>query len=334
MTQARTLGGVPAAASARETVLAVRDLRVSLGRPPTEIVRGISFDVAHAERVALVGESGSGKSVTAQSVMGILRHGIVSGSIRLQGTELVGMPEKQRARLRGDRISYIFQDPMAAMNPSMRTLDQVAESLVVRGVARRTANERAMELLHQVGFPEPAAHRYPHQLSGGMRQRAMIASALISDPAVVLADEPTTALDAQLRVQVLQLLRDVAGRHGTALVFITHDLSLMAGFAERVLVMYAGRIVESLPTDGRVLDARHPYSRALLRSVPRLDAPRDQALDVIPGSPPRPGQLPTGCPYAPRCPLAVDACHAAEPPLVPVGPGHAAACIRLEERLP
>jgi peptide/nickel transport system ATP-binding protein len=312
-----------------DVVLAVRDLRVRLGHPRSEIIRGVSFDVRHGERVALVGESGSGKSVTAQSIIGILRDSDISGSIRLRGRELVTLPDRERARMRGSSISYIFQDPMSAMNPSMRVIDQVIESLIVRGVGRREATARASALLDDVGVPGATAARYPHQLSGGMRQRAMIASALIGEPAIVLADEPTTALDAQLRLQILDRLRDTAARHGTAVLFITHDLSLMAGFADRILVMYAGRIVETMGVDGRRLDARHPYSRALLASVPRLDLPHDARLDAIPGVPPRLDALPEGCPFWPRCPIAIAACHEAEPTLVALGPDHLAACIRI-----
>jgi oligopeptide/dipeptide ABC transporter ATP-binding protein len=311
-------------------VLSVTDLQVRIGAPPIDVVRGISFDVQHGERVALVGESGSGKSMTALAVMGIARGASVTGSIQLRGKQLTSMSERQRTRVRGADISYIFQDPLAAMNPSMRTLDQVSESLTVRGVNRRVAAERSMALLQRVGFPEAAVRHYPHQLSGGMRQRAMIASALIGNPAVLFADEPTTALDPHLRVQVLHLLRDVAAQHGTAVVFITHDLSLMAGFADRILVMYAGRIVEELPSASDVLDARHPYTRALLRSVPRLRGRTNRPLEAIRGVPPRPGWLPSGCPFRTRCPRAIAECADSEPPLIPLGEHHAAACIRLD----
>jgi peptide/nickel transport system ATP-binding protein len=316
-----------------ELVLDVRDLMVGFGQPPLDVVRGVTFSVRGGERVAVVGESGSGKSVTALSLVGLVPHAHVRGSVRLEGTELVGAHPRVLQCVRGRRVGFVFQDPLSALNPTMRIGDQVAETLTVHGVSRRDAHVRVRDMLARVGIRDVdrVSTSFPHQLSGGMRQRTVIAAALISRPALLIADEPTTALDAHLRLQVISLLRDLAANEGAAVIFITHDLNLMAGFADRVLVMYGGRFVEDVVAAGSHLAARHPYTRALLASVPNLGADRAATLPAIPGSPPVPGRIPAGCPFAPRCSLVVDACRGDEPPLRSIEERHRVACLRAED---
>ncbi|MGW4637002.1 dipeptide ABC transporter ATP-binding protein [Sphaerisporangium sp. NPDC004334] len=313
-----------------DPVLRVRDLQVAFGG--VRAVRGVGFHVGAGEVLGIVGESGAGKSAACLAVMGLLpRHATVSGSVLLHGRELLGVPEKRLAAYRGRAISMVFQDPLSAMTPVYRVGDQIAEAVRVhQRVSRRQAADRAVELLDLVGIPHPRrrARAFPHEFSGGMRQRAMIAMAIANDPDVVICDEPTTALDVTIQAQVLEVLKKAQRETGAAIVLITHDLGVVAGFADRVLVMYAGREAES----GTVRDVYHrsrmPYTIGLLGSVPRLDAGERLPLTPIDGAPPCPSRLPPGCPFEPRCPMAVAACARSEPAPAQVAPGHRAACHR------
>ncbi|MFK4034308.1 dipeptide ABC transporter ATP-binding protein [Nonomuraea wenchangensis] len=316
-------------------VLEVTDLGVTFGGVPA--VRGLGYTVRPGEVLAVVGESGSGKSVAAAAVMGLLPRGArVTGSVRLHGRELIGAPARELDALRGRTISMVFQDPLSALTPVYRVGDQIAEAVRVhQRVSRENAQVKAVELLELVGIPRPAerALAFPHEFSGGMRQRVMIAMAIANDPDVIICDEPTTALDVTVQAQVLEVLKTAQRETGAAIIMITHDLGVVAGFADRVLVMYAGRPVEVGGVDDVYYRPRMPYTVGLLGSVPRLDR-HGGRLTPIEGSPPSPGALPPGCPFAPRCPLRVAACDEGEPPLYEVGEGHRAACIRWEEVRP
>lgn len=311
-------------------ILSVRDLKVSF-RTEAGIVRvldGVSFDVAEGEILGIVGESGSGKTVTMLAVMALIAdpNARIEGSIRFRGRELVGLPAREMRRLRGRDMAMIFQDPMTALTPVYTIGWQIAEQVLAhQKVTRRAAWDRAIDLLAEVGIPRPdeAVHRYPHQLSGGMRQRAVIAMALTCTPALLVADEPTTALDVTVQAQILDLLRQLQARHGSAIVFITHDLGVMAELADRIMVMYAGRIVERAGAEALFADPRHPYTHALLDSIPPLDGPRPHRLQTIEGAPPSLLALPKGCAFAPRCPRAFAAC--GERPALR-GDDHAVAC--------
>ncbi|WP_083646943.1 dipeptide ABC transporter ATP-binding protein [Kitasatospora sp. CB01950] len=319
-------------------LLAVRNLTVDFGDHPA--VRGVDLEVHRGETLGLVGESGSGKSVTALAVLGLLpAAGRIGGSVQLDGRELVGLPAKQLAGIRGRRIAMVFQDPLSAFTPVYRIGDQIAEAVRVhQPVSRDAARRRAADLLDLVGIPDPkrALDAYPHEFSGGMRQRAMIAMAVANDPDILLADEPTTALDVTIQAQVLDVLRTAQRETGAALVLVSHDLGVIAGSADRVAVMYAGRIVETAPVDELFTAPRHPYTLGLIGAVPRLDG-RGGPLVPIPGRPPAAGELRgPGCPFADRCPLVEDRCRTAEPPLTgggthPAGGGtHLAACLRAD----
>ncbi|MDI9948705.1 ABC transporter ATP-binding protein [Rhodococcus sp. IEGM 1305] len=319
-------------------LLEIEDLRVSFpseeGR--IEAVRGVGYSVSDGEVLAIVGESGSGKSVASLAVMGLLpEHARVTGSIRLQGRELLGMGDKELSALRGKTVSMVFQDPLSALTPVYRVGDQIAEALLVHGRAssKKDAAQRAVELLDLVGIPDPEvrAKAFPHEFSGGMRQRVVIAIAIANDPALIICDEPTTALDVTVQAQILNLLRKARDLTGAGVVMITHDMGIAATLADRVVVMYAGRVVESAPVRKLFAEPRMPYTAGLLVSVPRMDAPIRSRLVSIAGAPPALHSLPPGCTFAPRCPLAVDACLLAEPELVSTGPGHQAACIRVDE---
>jgi peptide/nickel transport system ATP-binding protein len=311
-------------------ILQVRDLKVSF-RTEQGVVRaidGVSFDVREGEVLGIAGESGSGKTVTLLAVMGLITdpNAIIEGSIQYRGRELVGMPARAMRDLRGREIAMIFQDPMTALTPVYTIGWQIVEQIRAhQTISRRAAWDKAVELLAEVNIPKPeeAAHRYPHQLSGGMRQRAVIAMALSCNPALLVADEPTTALDVTVQAQILDLLRKLQKTHGSAIVFITHDLGVMAELADRIMVMYAGRIVERSGKAEILADPRHPYTRALLDSIPPLDGPRPHRLRTISGAPPSLLTLPAGCSFAPRCPQRFDAC-AAKPVLT--GTDHATAC--------
>jgi peptide/nickel transport system ATP-binding protein len=304
-------------------------------------VDGVSLTVSAGETVAVVGESGSGKSATALSIMGLLdapAGRIVGGDVRLEGRSLVGLSEVEYRSLRGRELAMIFQDPMTSLNPVFRVGDQVAEALLVhdRSVTRRAARRRAVDLLDAVGISDPAsrAREYPHQYSGGMRQRAMIAMAMANRPKLLIADEPTTALDVTVQAQVLEVLGRARAETGAAMLLITHDLGVVAGVADRVVVMYAGRVVEEGPLDDVFSRSRHPYTLGLLRSRPRFGADAARVLlQPIPGSPPSLVRPPSGCAFHPRCELAIDACRGGEPPpLRAVGGGpQRSACLRSDE---
>ncbi|GII91752.1 dipeptide ABC transporter ATP-binding protein [Sinosporangium siamense] len=319
-------------------VLEVADLSVTFGSGPSAVraVRGLNYEVRPGEVLGIVGESGSGKSVASMAVMGLLPpHARVSGSVKLLGTELLGASDKRLAAFRGRTISMVFQDPLSALTPVYRVGDQIAEALTVhQDLTRAEARKRAVELLDLVGIPHPAerATAFPHEFSGGMRQRAVIAMAIANDPDVIICDEPTTALDVTIQAQVLDVLRKAQRETGAAIVMITHDLGVVAGFVDRVLVMYAGRPVEIGSVDEVYYHPLMPYTMGLLGSVPRLDQGERGRLTPIDGNPPSPAALPPGCPFEPRCRLAVPECRLAEPPLRPVRHSrHLAACIRAGE---
>jgi oligopeptide/dipeptide ABC transporter ATP-binding protein len=286
-------------------------------------VRGLDFTLAPGEVLGIVGESGSGKSATALAAMGLLPRGAkVRGSVRFNGDEILGLKEKQLARLRGTGLAMIFQDPMTSLNPVYTVGWQITEAILAhQEVSKDAARARAVELLAKVGIPDPdrRVDDYPHQFSGGMRQRAVIAIAMANDPDVILADEPTTALDVTVQAQVLDSLRTAMADTGAALLLITHDLGVIAGLADRVLVMYAGRPVEVGSAEDIFYAPSMPYTLGLLASLPRVDGHSDR-LRQIPGSPPSTLGEKTGCPFAPRCPLASDLCWTNEPDLVVVPP--------------
>jgi ABC-type dipeptide/oligopeptide/nickel transport system ATPase component len=268
------------------SLLQIRDLRVSYPGPdgPVEVLHGIDLDVAVGARVALVGESGSGKSVAARSILGLDTDAALSGSIRLAGTELAGLAARRLRAVRGSGAGLVFQDPLAALNPVMTVGWQIMQPLVIRGVRRREARRRGIDLLGRLGVRD-AAHRfddYPHQFSGGMRQRVVIAIAVIAEPELLIADEPTTALDVRVQAQVLQLLRDLADERGMAVLLITHDLGIVAGFAESVVVLRHGRVVERGGTDDIFYRPAHPYTRGLLGAIPRIDADPGVRLATVP----------------------------------------------------
>jgi oligopeptide/dipeptide ABC transporter ATP-binding protein len=319
------------------SLLSVADLNVTFPTDAERVnaVRGMTFDVEAGEVVALVGESGSGKSATAMSIIGLLpEYADVSGSIRLHGDELLGFSDSEMSRIRGKAIGTVFQDPMSALTPVYTVGDQIAEALEIHqpGIGKRTARTRALELLELVGIaqPERRARSFPHELSGGERQRVVIAIAIANDPDLLICDEPTTALDVTVQAQILEVLRTARDVTGAGVLIITHDLGVVAEFADRALVMYAGRAVETADVDVLYRDRRMPYTAGLLGSVPRLDAPQGARLVPIPGAPPSMAALPPGCPFAPRCPLAIEQCRAAEPELIAITAAHRAACIRTE----
>lgn len=318
-------------------LLRISDLAVEFQTEDGHVyaVDRVSFDVRPGEVLAIVGESGSGKSVTALSIVGLLdRRSRLTGSITLDGEELTTASEQRMQAVRGGRIGMIFQDPMTALNPVMTIGSQLIEAIRLheRGIDKRAATERCQALLESVGVANPMQRlrQYPHEFSGGMRQRAMIAMAIANDPDLIIADEPTTALDVTIQAQVLDQLRKAQRETGAAAILITHDLGVVAELADRVIVMYAGRIVETAGVRALFRNPRHPYTMGLLASLPTLDSELGR-LHPIPGSPPDVSQPITACPFRPRCPLAIDRCSEEEPPLVEVGDGHRAACFRSEE---
>ncbi|OBG47234.1 peptide ABC transporter ATP-binding protein [Mycobacterium alsense] len=319
-------------------LLEVNDLVVTFPTdgPPVTAVRGITYRVEPREVVAMVGESGSGKSVSAMAVVGLLpEHARVRGSVRLHGTELLGLSDDAMSRFRGKAVGMVFQDPMSALTPVYTVGDQIAEAVEVHQprVGRRAARRRAVELLELVGIsqPERRARAFPHELSGGERQRVVIAIAIANDPDLLICDEPTTALDVTVQAQILEVLKTARDVTGAGVLIITHDLGVVAEFADRALVMYAGRVVEHAAVADLYRHRQMPYTVGLLGSVPRLDATQGTRLVPIPGAPPSLAGLEPGCPFAPRCPLAIDECRAAEPDLIDVGPDHRAACIRTDQ---
>jgi len=325
-----------------ETVLDVKNLQTVFftNSGLFKAVDDVSFSVRRGETLAIVGESGCGKSVTALSVMRLVPDPpgrIVGGSIMLEGTDLLDIGEAEMRQIRGNRISMIFQEPMTSLNPVMRIGDQITEVLRLhQTMSAKEAWKQAVDMLRLVRIPEPErrAQEYPHQLSGGMRQRAMIAMALACRPALLIADEPTTALDVTIQAQILALIVDLQKRLGTGLVLITHDLGVVAQTAQRVIVMYAGKKVEEASVEALFENPRHPYTRGLMASMPAvisLGAKSDVRLTEIPGMVPSLTNLPVGCAFAPRCPLAIDRCRAEFPPLEEFGGDHLAACWRAAE---
>jgi oligopeptide/dipeptide ABC transporter ATP-binding protein len=314
-------------------LLQVEDLTVAF---PTEdglvrAVRGVSYELRSGEALGIVGESGSGKSVSSMALLGLLpRTAEISGSARFRGEELLGKTEKEYAKIRGTKIAMIFQDPLTSLNPVYTVGNQIAEAVLAHNdVSRHVARDRAIDLLQVVGIPNPQQRvdSYPHEMSGGMRQRAVIAIAMANNPDVIVADEPTTALDVTVQAQVLEALEAARAETGAALVLITHDLGVIAGHADRICVMYAGKLVEKGTVDEVFYHPRMPYSLGLLGSLPRLDETGRERLTPIVGSPPSLLNLPPGCPFTPRCPLAQDICDREEPDLyVTDNPSHLAAC--------
>ena len=304
-------------------------------------VDGVSFAINPGETLALVGESGCGKSVTSLSIMRLIASPpgrVVGGSIRFEGRDLLGLSEPEMRKVRGNEISMIFQEPMTSLNPVLTIGRQIAESLVLhRGMSRSDAMDRAVELLRLVNIPEPArrAAEYPHQMSGGMRQRVMIAMALACDPKLLIADEPTTALDVTIQAQILDLMRELQAKTGTAILLITHDLGVVAEMAQRGVVMYAGRKGEEAPVGELFAHPRHPYTRGLMNSMPRLGSSHGarERLQEIPGMVPSLREPLAGCAFAARCNYAVDACRTGVPTFDPKAPGHAVACWEAD-RLP
>ncbi len=332
----RRVSGAPMSEEPRcvsAPLLDVEGLDVRFGR--VHAVRGVSLTVAAGESLGVVGESGSGKSATMLAVMGLHERRAATVEARrlaLDGEDLRHAPERRLRDLRGGSVGMVFQDPLTALNPLYTAGFQIAEVLRRhRGLGRGAAKAGAVELLARVGVPDPArrAGQYPHQFSGGMRQRAMIATALAGEPRLLIADEPTTALDVTVQAEIVRLVRDVQGRTGLGLVWVTHDLALLARIADRVMVMYAGSVVEEAPAAQLYAAPRHPYTAALLSTVARLDQPRGHRARAIPGQPPRPDRPIAGCAFAPRCPLRFARC-AEAPPLIPTGPRAAAACWRVE----
>ncbi|MFN4013857.1 MAG: ABC transporter ATP-binding protein [Reyranella sp.] len=324
-------------------ILEVRDLHTQFSTLDGVVraVDGVSFDVARGETLGIVGESGCGKSVTAMSILRLIppeTGRIASGSIRFEGEELTALSEEEMKRLRGHRISMIFQEPMTSLNPVLTVGTQIAENVVRHlGVSWKQGRERAFEMLDLVRIADARRRldEYPHQLSGGMRQRVMIAMALSCDPQVLIADEPTTALDVTIQAQILDLMIELKEKTGTAIVLITHDLGVVAETTERVVVMYAGRKVEQAPVEALFEEPLHPYTRGLMGAIPRLDVEADAAgtrprLQEIPGLVPILTRPIVGCAFAPRCGFATDRCRSERPPLFDAGAGHLVACWEID----
>jgi oligopeptide transport system ATP-binding protein len=318
---------------AQEPLLSVEGLEVRFKteRGIVHAVNGISFDIAPGETLGIVGESGCGKSVTSLALLGILaRNGRVTGGRAMfDGRDLLQLSDRQLREVRGREIAMIFQDPMTSLNPVLTVGRQIREALQTHfGLDKAEANARTADLLDQVGIPSPKMRLkdYPHQFSGGMRQRAMIAMAVACEPKLLIADEPTTALDVTIQAQILDLLRTLVAERNTALIMITHDLGVVAGMCERVNVMYAGLFMETGPAEQIFATPRHPYTLGLLQSVPRLDAGQRQKLQPIEGSPPGMLRAPSFCPFAPRCRFEVEESRREVPPLRKVGPEHYVAC--------
>ena len=314
-------------------LLSVRDLRTYFytSAGVARAVDGVSFDIQRGETVGLVGESGCGKSVTGFSLLRLIQPPgrIEPGSqVALDGEDLLALDEERIRKIRGNRVSLIFQEPMTALNPVFTVGDQIAEvARIHAGASRRDAWDKAVEMLTLVGIPDPAqrAREYPHQLSGGMRQRVLIAMALVMNPALIIADEPTTALDVTIQAQILELLADLQGRLGASILMITHDLGVIAEMASRVIVMYAGEVVEEAPVGALFSAPHHPYAEGLLAAMPRVGQSRER-LTVIPGTVPPPTAWPAGCRFRDRCPYSWERCAAEHPPLYDVGPAHTSRC--------
>jgi len=318
----------------KSALLEVKGLRTEFrsGGSSFAAVDGISFSLAPGETLGIVGESGCGKSVTSLSIMRLVPNPpgrITAGEIRLEGRNLLDLPESDMRAVRGDDIAMIFQEPMTSLNPVQTVGEQIVEAVQLhRPLSAAAARTHALEMLRLVKIPSPETRldEYPHQLSGGMRQRVMIAMALACDPKLLIADEPTTALDVTIQAQILDLLRDLRDRTGAAIMLITHDLGVVAELAHRVIVMYAGRIVEEAPVGLLFSDPQHPYTLGLLGSIPRLGSDGDERLTAIEGIVPNPYAPPPGCRFSPRCPLADAQCRAEQPVLREIAPGHRSAC--------
>ena len=325
-----------------DKILQVKDLRVSYYTYAGEVqsVRGVSFDVEQGETVAIVGESGCGKSVTAKAIMSLIAKPgkIKEGSqIFYNGRDILSMNKKELRAYRGVGCAMIFQDALTSLDPPMKVGKQIAEVLRIHGKAgKRDASARAVELLRQVGIPNPErrAQEYPHQFSGGMRQRAMIATALAGDPKLLIADEPTTALDVTIQAQIIDLMKQMQRDLGVGIVLITHDLGVVADIAQRICVMYSGRIVERGPASDIFYRPRHPYTISLLKAVPRLDLENKQQLATIEGTPPDLLKPPAGCPFCTRCRYCMPICREEMPPSTDFGGGHEACCWLHDERAP
>ncbi len=317
-----------------DVILSVRDLKTYFNTDEgiVKAVDGVSFDLKKGETLGIVGESGSGKSVTNLSVMRLIPSPpgkIMAGQILLDGEDVLTMQEKELRHLRGGRISMIFQDPMTSLNPFLRISTQLTETIRLhQGLGKKEALAKAVEMLRLVGIPNPEkrVRAYPHQFSGGMRQRVMIGMALSCNPEILVADEPTTALDVTIQAQILELIKDLSVRINTAVILITHDLGVVAGMCDRILVMYAGRLVERAPTVELFAAPKHPYTQGLIKSVPRMDKGADERLFSIPGVPPSLIDIPECCPFHPRCSSAMEVCKKSYPQETDFGGGHTVHC--------
>ncbi len=322
-------------------LLSIENLRTTFKTYAGDVqaVRDVSLTVREGECLAVVGESGSGKSVTMLSVMRLLASNArIEGKALFGGVDLLSLPEREMRKIRGREISMVFQDPMTGLNPTLTVGLQLREGMMYHlGLSRAEADKRAVELLNLVGVPEPERRlkQYPHEFSGGMRQRVMIAIALACNPRLIIADEPTTALDVTIQAQILDLLKRLKKEFNTSIIMITHNLGVVAGMADRVVVMYGGRVAEVGTVEEIFEEPKHPYTWALLRAVPRLDrSARERRLEAIPGSPPNMLQPPPGCPFHPRCPYAMNVCAAEAPAMTPLSDEHRAACWLLHPDAP
>ena len=320
-------------ATSGKTILEVDDLRTEFHTEEgiVHAVNGITYNLHEGETLGIVGESGCGKSVSVLSIMRLLASppAKIYGSVRFRGTDLLQLPESEMRKIRGAQIAMVFQDPLTSLNPVLTIGYQMIEPLQLHlGMSKAEARDRAVELLAMVGIPEARSRLddYPHQFSGGMRQRVMIAMALACNPSLLIADEPTTALDVTIQAQIVDLMKQLRDEISMTLIWITHDLGVVAGLADRVIVMYAGFIVEDAPVDDLYEDPRHPYTKALLKSLPRMDGSPGEKLETIEGLPPDLISLPRGCPFASRCKYAKPICYEQRPPLEEIAPGRRLAC--------
>ena len=320
----------------KDTVLEVRDLELWFNGDygAVKILNKVSFDINKGETLGIVGESGCGKSMTSLCIMQLLNSppAVINGSIKLRGRELLALTDKQMQLIRGNKISMIFQEPMTSLNPVFTIGDQLCETFMLhQGLSRKEAMKKAVELLEMVKIPEPQQRvkEYPHQLSGGMRQRVMIAMALACHPELLIADEPTTALDVTIQAQVLDLMRELQKEMGTAIAFITHDLGVVSEMCDRVIVLYCGEMMEEASVDEIFENPKHPYTEGLMATLPKFDQPGH--LATIPGTVPPSGKYPKGCVFAPRCQYATEQCHGCKPPVTDLGNGHKVRCFRYAE---